>query len=230
MKIQTTVLAVIAATVGAASAANIAVGGAIGDITIGSGNHWQGNGVTTDINSGVTVTITNPTWETILQQNSDKTSTWNINGGTVDASGATGNGVKFWLANTGGDTGIINMNGGLFDGSGLTEFIFGRGGATGEFNIAGGSVIIGDSTPEINANDKLNFTAGSTGSFEVTGWTSSDYEALWNDGKLTYAGGNSGDFTDHFNVNGSTLTAVPEPSSAALLGLGGLALILRRRK
>jgi hypothetical protein len=27
-----------------------------------------------------------------------------------------------------------------------------------------------------------------------------------------------------------TLTAVPEPSSAALLGLGGLTLILRRRK
>ena len=30
--------------------------------------------------------------------------------------------------------------------------------------------------------------------------------------------------------NGVTLTAVPEPSSTALLGLGGLALILRRRK
>jgi hypothetical protein len=32
-----------------------------------------------------------------------------------------------------------------------------------------------------------------------------------------------------FTVNGG-ITAVPEPSSAALLGLGGLALILRRRK
>ncbi len=31
-------------------------------------------------------------------------------------------------------------------------------------------------------------------------------------------------------VNGVALTVVPEPSSAALLGLGGLALILRRRK
>ena len=31
-------------------------------------------------------------------------------------------------------------------------------------------------------------------------------------------------------LSGATLTAIPEPSSAALLGLGGLALILRRRK
>ncbi|MCP5536902.1 MAG: PEP-CTERM sorting domain-containing protein [Akkermansiaceae bacterium] len=31
-------------------------------------------------------------------------------------------------------------------------------------------------------------------------------------------------------IDGVSITAVPEPSSAALLGLGGLALILRRRK
>lgn len=31
-------------------------------------------------------------------------------------------------------------------------------------------------------------------------------------------------------INGFTVTAVPEPSSTALLGLGGFALILRRRK
>jgi len=31
-------------------------------------------------------------------------------------------------------------------------------------------------------------------------------------------------------IQGIQLTTVPEPSSAALLGLGGLALILRRRK
>ncbi len=33
-----------------------------------------------------------------------------------------------------------------------------------------------------------------------------------------------------YDVDSLTLTQVPEPSSTALLGLGGLALILRRRK
>ena len=43
------------------------------------------------------------------------------------------------------------------------------------------------------------------------------------------AGADNGDnnFATVDNVN---LTAVPEPTSTALLGLGGLALILRRRK
>ncbi|MBT8037281.1 MAG: PEP-CTERM sorting domain-containing protein [Verrucomicrobiae bacterium] len=36
--------------------------------------------------------------------------------------------------------------------------------------------------------------------------------------------------TENQTLTGYTLTAVPEPSSAALIGLGGLALILRRRR
>ena len=36
--------------------------------------------------------------------------------------------------------------------------------------------------------------------------------------------------TAQYSVDDVSVTAVPEPSSAALLGLGGLALILRRRK
>ena len=36
--------------------------------------------------------------------------------------------------------------------------------------------------------------------------------------------------SDHVGADELVLAAVPEPSSAALLGLGGLALILRRRK
>ncbi|BDS07218.1 hypothetical protein NT6N_22580 [Oceaniferula spumae] len=36
--------------------------------------------------------------------------------------------------------------------------------------------------------------------------------------------------TNHVNVGGLTLSAVPEPSTTALLGFGGFALILRRRK
>ena len=35
---------------------------------------------------------------------------------------------------------------------------------------------------------------------------------------------------DHIDINFMTLQVVPEPSSTALLGLGGLALLFRRRK
>ena len=42
--------------------------------------------------------------------------------------------------------------------------------------------------------------------------------------------GTDGDWADTHWVDNVSVNAVPEPSSAALLGLGGIALILRRRK
>lgn len=49
---------------------------------------------------------------------------------------------------------------------------------------------------------------------------------------ITADGNSNGVFApiDDFSINGAVTAAVPEPSSTALLGLGGLALILRRRK
>lgn len=47
-------------------------------------------------------------------------------------------------------------------------------------------------------------------------------------GNLTVASDNSG--AGRSPINGFVVVAIPEPSSTALLGLGGLALILRRRK
>ncbi len=46
---------------------------------------------------------------------------------------------------------------------------------------------------------------------------------------IAYNATNGSSYTG-FNSTNFTVTPVPEPSSAALLGLGGLALILRRRK
>lgn len=42
--------------------------------------------------------------------------------------------------------------------------------------------------------------------------------------------GDGGGSADNVGISAITLAAVPEPSSTALLGLGGLALIMRRRK
>ncbi len=64
------------------------------------------------------------------------------------------------------------------------------------------------------------------------------WSEAWTEGILKYNGTNTGAFADHFSTTGTAGTAgykliavaVPEPSSTALLGLGGLALILRRRK
>jgi hypothetical protein len=62
------------------------------------------------------------------------------------------------------------------------------------------------------------------------------YEDLWDLGLLTkdgQSGLTSAVYLDNFAVSGTsnnTITAIPEPSAAALFGLGGLALILRRRK
>jgi hypothetical protein len=46
-----------------------------------------------------------------------------------------------------------------------------------------------------------------------------------------YSGSHAGDFSiDYIRLDTDAIAVVPEPSSTALLGLGGLALILRRRK
>lgn len=71
--------------------------------------------------------------------------------------------------------------------------------------------------------------------FEITATTllsagvATTWEALWTSGNLKVNGGNLGAFSDHFEVTGNTLAAVPEPSAALLGGLGLLALLRRRR-
>ena len=76
------------------------------------------------------------------------------------------------------------------------------------------------------AAQDLTFSGLSTTGVVDDGDLSDDFVVFILDHSSGTAGapGNQG-FSDTF-----TLAAVPEPSSVALLGLGGLALILRRRK
>ncbi|WP_227021629.1 PEP-CTERM sorting domain-containing protein [Oceaniferula marina] len=83
----------------------------------------------------------------------------------------------------------------------------------------------------INGQDYGSFTAlgqNQGAMVEATGPTAGNYVKYSGlTGDLTVAG-NSGD--GRTPINGFVIVAVPEPSSSALIGLGGLALILRRRK
>ncbi len=65
--------------------------------------------------------------------------------------------------------------------------------------------------------------AASNHSFTFTAGTTTETLSI----AYNHTNGNS---NTGFNSTNFTVTPVPEPSSAALLGLGGLALILRRRK
>jgi len=68
------------------------------------------------------------------------------------------------------------------------------------------------------STDGISYTTGTTTNFHGTSGTSKF-------GSLRFESAGGGATWDAVSV-----TAVPEPSSAALLGLGGIALIMRRRK
>lgn len=219
-------------------AANLAVGAAnplTTTITVGSGNYFQMDAAapaTLAINSGGKVAVTGADFETIIGQNWSGTSTINLNaGGSLDFSGATGNGRTLYIGNNiAAAIGIVNVQGGSINGGTLTTIVFGRAGATGQMNISAGSVIFG-ALPTFGtaAANFINFTTGSTGTLTVTGANQTFYEGLFATQDLRYNGSFAGSFTDNFVVNGSTLSVVPEPSALLLGGLGLLAGLRRRR-
>jgi len=105
-----------------------------------------------------------------------------------------------------------------------------KGFAGPEYNLSGGGV--GGSN---TANAVTSFVGGTSGSFsqtyDISGFGGGDFSIADVSNVLAVftvnaaAAGDGAISIDNFNM-----TAVPEPSSTALLGLGGLALMLRRKR
>jgi len=74
----------------------------------------------------------------------------------------------------------------------------------------------------------VDWTATSASASTVAHWVPrASINTVWNeDGSAT----NSNGTANYTGGTGSTITAAPEPGSLALLGLGGLGLLLRRRR
>lgn len=99
-----------------------------------------------------------------------------------------------------------------------------------EYNLSGGST-----TTVSTANAVTSFVGGTSGTFsqtyDISGFGGGDFSIADVSNVLAVftvnadAAGDGAISIDNFNM-----TAVPEPSSTALLGLGGLAFALRRRR
>jgi len=142
-------------------------------------------------------------------------------------------------ANPNGGTAVANLPG-VYDDSNLWDWMDATSNAPLTLTFSG----LNDSlTYDLNIGQAWNINTANTNSTyavdgqsatnahdSTTGGAYLDFTGLSTDGSgnlvitVTASGG-----TDAA-VSALVLTTVPEPSSAALLGLGGLALILRRRK
>lgn len=219
------------------------------DIVINTTNgSVEYQGVNGDYNPLTSLTVTNTAltnnyagWQrsngTIIFDNSSLVGNGNIMAVNYEQQGAmswtlqngssfSSNG-EFWMGpnnatQTGNTTisidGTSNIT--LTGGGGASLFLWNAAAShTINFEGTGGFLSVGAAGIEYNNdNTKLSF------------------EDLWDAGVLTRNGGQVGTFAENFVESGSngsdgyTVTAIPEPSSTALIGLAGLALILRRRK
>lgn len=171
-------------------------------------------------------------------------STFNQSGGSINAiaGGQTGE-------LTGGDLGsAYNMTGGT------ASFVTLNLNST-ALNFSGGTFTVtnlahnirlmtidGTASVFVNSSSAIGLSrfetsnwlsTGTGASLTVQGWSLSDFENVFTSGRIQFNGSviDAATFAETFQVNGSTLTMVPEPSTyAALLGLLALGTVAWRRR
>ncbi|BDS05461.1 hypothetical protein NT6N_05010 [Oceaniferula spumae] len=139
-----------------------------------------------------------------------------------------------------GEFKVRNGNTVTVDGGSLSSRFFSIGDFGGSnIDLLSGSINLTDGSIGNNGiftsggSDSINFSTGSTGVFHVGNINVADATAAYLASDKVRVNGDTNDallqvISD--GAGGVNISVVPEPSSAALLGLGGLALILRRRK
>lgn len=201
------------------SLTTVAGSGQNGDVTIGQGNNPVGTGTMT-VQSGGTLNVAN-----ILYHG-------NIANGTSDIFGTVNVGSHLWTGWTVGAIGTININnGGVLNVSGMLGLDWQNNGAVGYVNVNDGGVLnlsnIHASGNSIQGSSLLDISG--SGLVTLPGNFVGVVDAYVSAGKIT---GNDvvGKVQAIFDgdLNKTLITAIPEPSTFALVALMGAGFLVRR--